>query len=38
MPPIDRYRGHEVDQVLYDSLMLDTSDSIMKVLIYVKPS
>lgn len=37
MPPIDRYRGHEIDQVLYDSLMLDTTDSIMKVLVYVKP-
>lgn len=37
MPPIDSYRGHEIDQVLYDSLMLDTTDSIMKVLVYVKP-
>ena len=37
MPPIDSYRGHEVDQALYDSLMLDTTDSSMKVLVYVKP-
>lgn len=38
MPTIDNFRGNDNDeQILYDALMLSTEDSIIKVLLYVKP-
>jgi hypothetical protein len=38
MPTIDNFRGNDNDeQILYDSLMLATEDSILKVLLYCKP-
>ena len=38
MPTIDNFRGNDNDeQILYDSLMLVTEDSILKVLLYCKP-
>jgi hypothetical protein len=39
MPAIDNFRGNDNDeQILYDALLLEYEDSIMKVLAYIKPS
>lgn len=38
MPTIDNFRGCDDDEkILYDAVMLSTEDSIIKVLMYVKP-